>query len=110
MDTIKPLVRIWEDTLAGYRQDNEDAKQILRRFDEVLLEKASKFSVEQLEKSLKNYSEKYELVDVTKLINLKHSEAEKMIQRVHEISEKNFNDIRNNFSMNFTEIEKTLKK
>ena len=58
MDTVKPLVKSWEEMLNNYRKDNEDSKLILRRFDEVLLEKASKFSVDTLEKSLKIYAEK----------------------------------------------------
>ena len=36
MDTVKPLVKSWEDMLNLYRNDNEEAKLILRRFDEVL--------------------------------------------------------------------------
>ena len=48
MDQVKPILDESRQLLNGYRLDNQNVKEIVKRFDEVLLEKASKFSVENL--------------------------------------------------------------
>ena len=46
MDEVKPILKQCQENLRQYKQDNDESKIILRRFDEVLLEKASKFSLD----------------------------------------------------------------
>jgi len=53
---INPLVNFCKVTLEEYKKDNTETKSIISRFDEVLLEKASKFSVDNIEHQLKELS------------------------------------------------------
>ena len=51
-----------------------------------------------------------EIADLKKIINIKNNTIEESILKAQELSDLNFNDIRNNFSVNFSDIYKNLKK
>ena len=59
---IEPVADDCIRTLEGFKKDHQAIKDIINRFDEVMLEKASKFSVTKLEENMVNYTplEKYE--------------------------------------------------
>ena len=53
MDKVDPILQSCTHLLEKYKKDNQASKEIIHRFDEVLLQKASKFSVDKVEKELK---------------------------------------------------------
>lgn len=50
-----PEIKKFEDKIVGFGVDLEKIEMILRRFDEVIMEKASKMDVRDLGKSLLQY-------------------------------------------------------
>lgn len=54
-DKIDPFIEKVRKQVESFEVDNIKSKEILRRFDEVLWEKASKFNLEQIQLEFKNY-------------------------------------------------------
>lgn len=52
---VVPAVQGFEENLIDIERDVETYKQIVNRFDEVIIQKASKVSLANLEEDLKNY-------------------------------------------------------
>lgn len=45
------MIEEFREKIEEFRKENDKAKQIIRSFDSVLLEKASKFSVEDVKRN-----------------------------------------------------------
>jgi hypothetical protein len=52
---VVPAVQGFEENLIDIERDVETYKQIVNRFDEVIIQKASKVSLANLEEDLRNY-------------------------------------------------------
>lgn len=52
---IFPVIEEFGDKIKQFEKENDTAKQIIRSFDNVLLEKASKFSIEEIHRKLEKY-------------------------------------------------------
>lgn len=48
------MVNAWDTNVEKFRGDLADLKKIIGRFDEILLDKASKFAIKQLHQEIKN--------------------------------------------------------
>lgn len=93
IDTISPLISDCKKCLDQYKTDNKDIKNIVGRFDEVLLEKASKFTVESIADKLKQFSTTRDLHELKQLMLFKHSEFEIMINKAQDICNDNFEKV-----------------
>lgn len=56
-DVIDPIVEECHTLIKEFQRDIEYNKQIIRRFDEVLLEKANKFDIEKINKHMKTLAQ-----------------------------------------------------
>ena len=52
---IEPFIDEVSEKIKRFTVDNNQTKTIIQRFDEIILEKASKFSIEQIYQTLKMY-------------------------------------------------------
>ena len=55
MDSIIPIAEEWYSKINEYSKEIDKAKVIIQRFDEIMLEKASKFSLDELNQEFKDY-------------------------------------------------------
>ena len=103
MDSIQPMVEECYKKLDEFTQEIEDSKDIIQRFDEVLLEKASKFALNQLRDEFRDYT----LTDHFKELSVKIQNIEKIVKSdIIEIKE-HINNYKKEFSNN---ILTTLRK
>lgn len=51
-----PVVKQMEDTVIQHNQDMDQHKEMIRRFDEVILTKANKVAIEDIYETLKQYT------------------------------------------------------
>lgn len=86
-----------------YTDDNRKTKQIVRRFDEVLLEKASKFSIDQIYQTLSLYINNATFENFTDEYNKNHILVNRKIELVEQAFFKTKEDITN-------EMEKAVKR
>lgn len=54
------MIEDFREKITEFKKENDRAKQIIRSFDNVLLEKASKFSVEEVKRYFEYYLKKEE--------------------------------------------------
>ncbi|CAI2387474.1 unnamed protein product [Moneuplotes crassus] len=106
---IEPLVTQCRRSLEEYRADNKRQKDIIARFDEVLLEKASKFSVEQLEIKLEDYSLKTDLSDLMNQLNIKTNENKNYIKEVQYLTNNKLDKSHRDFKQRINDMEKALR-
>ncbi|CAI2387835.1 unnamed protein product [Moneuplotes crassus] len=106
---IHTFVQKCNDTLIGYQKDNEQAKKILRGFDEVLLEKASKFSINDLQSKLQQLANKEEMNDLKQYFNFKFEETRVIIDKLKDIVDENQNDVVGIIGKETESIQKDLK-
>ena len=57
MDSIIPISEDWCYKIREFAKDIKGSKEIIERFDEIMLEKASKISLEELKREFKEYKE-----------------------------------------------------
>lgn len=83
IDKVEPLVKKCKQELIQFREDNQEAKLILQRFDEVLSEKASKFSLQEVSAQSATFWLKSEINDLRNHINFRIRETELYVDRVN---------------------------
>lgn len=52
---IDPIVEDWKNKMSAYTEELLKTREIIRRFDEIMLNKANKFEIERYRAELKNY-------------------------------------------------------
>jgi formyltetrahydrofolate synthetase len=96
---VDPIIKSCETMITQFKEDIKDTKQIIRRFDEVLLEKAPKFDIEILKKDIKKFLPSVDF-EVYK------SDQVEMSQKIN----RNFKEIENKFVENYDEIMVNMKE
>ena len=87
MEQVRPILDDAKHLLNSFRNDNLNIKDIVSRLDEVLLDKASKFSVDQLNERLDQYCLKLDFDNLSSLMSQKTEENKSYIREVQKISD-----------------------
>jgi integrase len=109
MGEVKPLIEYWNQALSQYKKDNIEAKQILRRFDEVLLAKASKFTVENIEAKIRDFWHRDTINELKQFVDFKNSEIRLSIQNVEANVQMNHDNVGEMITNTTAEMEQILK-
>ena len=109
MDKVHPLFIKCQQSLEDYKQDITNQKLILSRFDEVLLEKASKFSVNELANDITKYSLKTDFNNLINQINIKTNENKNYIKKVKNLCHESLEKVHEDVKETITEMEKAIK-
>lgn len=109
MDEVKPILKQCQKDLDEYKIDNENGKRILQRFDEVILEKASKFNVDQLEEKLQTYCLKTEFIELQSKVNKSAEESKSYIQQVQDLCDSSVSTVYANMIQLLKEMEVELR-
>ncbi|CAI2361494.1 unnamed protein product [Moneuplotes crassus] len=81
---IDPFMKQVDTLLTTYTDDNKKAKEMIRRFDEVLLEKASKFNLEELKIELKKYIHSKSFQEFLSQLSSDQAKAHKEIEQLNQ--------------------------
>ncbi|CAI2358779.1 unnamed protein product [Moneuplotes crassus] len=109
MNRVEPMIQQCRKGLDDYKDDNQKQKEILSRFDEVLLQKASKFSVEQIETKLRDYSLKADFTNLLDQINIKTNENKSYIREVQNFTNKTLSKANSDIISKIYEMEKAVR-
>lgn len=81
---IDPFIETVQGTVDQFTADHADIKQIVRRFDEVLWEKASKFNLDELKTELQNYTHQKQFSEYQEQQNNVYKSTYKDIEKTNE--------------------------
>ncbi|CAI2385156.1 unnamed protein product [Moneuplotes crassus] len=107
---IQSFVQTCYEKLQEYTKDNKQAKMILRNFDEVLIEKASKFSIEELQLKIKELANTEQVNELKQYFNFKLQDTNIVIDKLREHVNENKNDVLGIISRETESIQKHLKE
>mmetsp|Transcript_7921 Transcript_7921/g.7001 ORF Transcript_7921/g.7001 Transcript_7921/m.7001 type:complete len:421 (+) Transcript_7921:205-1467(+) len=110
MKEVKPLVNQCAESLEKYQKDNEEAKQIICRFDEVLLEKASKFTVDDIERQLKELAQLTQMSELKNYINYKTTDTNMKLNILEEKIQLNQKKVSEMIDFSTQSIQEDLKE
>ena len=89
-ERVIPVIEEFREKIEEFRKENDKAKQIIRSFDNVLLEKASKFSVEDVKRNFNLYLRKEEFEEKEREIalsfNHQHLKNEDTLRELRQFS------------------------
>lgn len=108
-NTIQPLAQEWVDKLKQFSKDNEDIKRIVSRFDEVILEKASKFSVDKIYEKLQDYATEEGLKESKDQVVKFECDLELKLEQITEDLYKKYTQLSGNFEQRIRESQSVIK-
>ena len=87
---VIPAIKGFEENMITLEKDMSTSKEIVRRFDEILIEKASKLSVDKLIDDVKKLVSINDYSDYKIAVNLTHqkigSDFEQLCEKMNDIS------------------------
>ncbi|CAI2362031.1 unnamed protein product [Moneuplotes crassus] len=81
---VEPLAETCSRRLERFTRDNQEMKNIINRFDEILLEKASKFSVDKLVEKIRDYATETSLEEMTNNVGQLKLDFEQKMEHLQE--------------------------
>ena len=103
MDFVNPKVATWYDKIAEYKQEIQKAKDIIARFDETILEKASKVSLKELSDEFRVYKNRDHLSSLREQVIHQKQWTDSTIEQLR----LNFDDFKHELHEN---LVKSLRK
>ena len=110
MDKVKPILDDAKHLLNSYRNDNLNIKEIVNRFDEVLLDKASKFSVDLLNERLEQYWLKTDFEHLNSIMWQKTEENKSYIKDVQRIWDQSLSQGQRDMKEEISKVEGDMRR
>ena len=80
IEKLKEITHVWRENVNNFNIDNVQMKRIVMRFDEVILDKASKHAVKLLEERMELFATKTDLDSLKQLQKNEHIEIKNDIE------------------------------